>query len=383
MNPGKKIIIHFVHSAPTPHNNYLLDELAKHPGIELHRHYICEPRQVSGRPWSSMNSGNVDLENIRTGINKYCDFRLITYALFDKSSVFFVIGWDYLILVLLIIIVGIRCRPLIMWDDGPTPEAVSRLNSWSPKQTVKRFLIECINRSPGAYFYTGNIAREGLIAMGFRQSKFIQMPFFVKPGNDSDGLGRQLNLDTHCVHVLAGGRLIWSKGYDVFVNALGMLKQQGVETWKATLIGSGEEGERLKRIAAEHGLEGQLRFIEWAEPDVFSSYIRDCDIFVAPARFDHFPTTIIGAMQAGKAVLATDKVGSAVEFIVPGKNGMIVPSENPQAIASSLFFLIQNQAERTRMGSEAQKTISVWPVERGVEQIVCAARESLSVYAAS
>jgi glycosyltransferase involved in cell wall biosynthesis len=209
------------------------------------------------------------------------------------------------------------------------------------------------------------------------------MPFFVKPQGDSEDSWEQLHPDPRCVHVLAGGRLVQSKGYDVFVHALGLLKQQGIPAWQATLIGSGEEGEKLKRMAVEHGLEGQLRFIEWAESEVFSSYMRHCDIFVAPARFDHFPTTVISAMQTGKAVLATDRVGSALEFVVPGENGMIVPSEDPQAIAASLAFLITNEAERTRMGREAQKTMSVWPVERGVEQIVHAARESLSVYAAS
>ena len=44
------LVVHFVHLAATPHNNYLLDEVARCKGVELHRHYLCSPQSVPGRP---------------------------------------------------------------------------------------------------------------------------------------------------------------------------------------------------------------------------------------------------------------------------------------------------------------------------------------------
>ena len=60
------------------------------------------------------------------------------------------------------------------------------------------------------------------------------------------------------------------------------------------------------------------------------------DIFVAPARFDPFPTTIISAMNAGLAIVAADGVGSARELITTGESGIIVASDSPQALADAL-----------------------------------------------
>jgi len=148
-------------------------------------------------------------------------------------------------------------------------------------------------------------------------------------------------------------------------------------------LGSGSIKEDLTNLALRLCVEERISFVDWAEPELFASYIHSCDIFVAPARFDNFPTTVIAAMQAGKAVVATDKVGSAVEFIETDINGLIVPSDDPIAMAKALKQLIENTDMRVRMATAGQKTMREWPVERGVQLIVRASKEALDLCAAS
>ena len=111
--------------------------------------------------------------------------------------------------------------------------------------------------------------------------------------------------------------------------------------------------------------------------------MHSCDIFVAPARFDHFPTTVIAAMQAGVAVLATQGVGSAVEFISAGRNGLLAAPGEPDALADHLVWLVQNPVDRKRLAAAALDTMAQWPVERGAALIVNAARDALKTCADS
>lgn len=372
------VVIHFAHAAATPHNNYLLDAVASVPGVELHRHYVFGPKRVPGRPWTKMDSGAVQADLIRVEIGNWFDPTLFKLALFDRRSSFFVIGWDYPVLVWLLILLGVLKRPLIMWDDGPSPESLDhfRKNRWSPRQLMKRFLIALINRTDGAYFCSGRHAMADIAELGVRQEKLINLPFFVKAGAHDPALRAAHGVDAAQKLIVAGGRMVPEKGYDLFVEAIAQLKISVPTGWKAVLIGSGPQGDAVQKLAQDLGLDNVLDFVAWAEPDMFASYVHSCDIFVAPARFDHFPTTVIAAMQAGAAVVATDAVGSAVEFIEPGRSGEIVAAGDVAALADAMARLIADPAYLDRVRAAGQQVMAAWPVERGAQMIIEAAKDA-------
>jgi glycosyltransferase involved in cell wall biosynthesis len=377
------LTIHFVHSGPTPHNNYLLDALASMPGITLHRHYLFGPTHIPGRPWKGMKAGDVQTERIRTSVGARFDSTLLRLALLDRKSVFFVIGWDFPVLVWFLLIVGLRGRPLIMWDDGPSEESLAAIDRrWDIRQIIKRRLIRVINRSPGTYFHTGNVTREPILGLGIHPDKLENLPFFVTPGTRSPELRAQHGATDDVCLFVAGGRLMPEKGYDLYVEALGLMKQRGIQGWKAVLIGSGAEQDRLHAMAARLDLADSLDFVPWAEPELFANYVHSCDVFVAPARFDHFPTTVIAAMQAGTAVVATDGVGSAVEFINSPSNGLVVKAGDATALAQALESLVADPHRRRDMGMAAHETMAQWPVERGAKAIADAAMKAQQACAA-
>lgn len=381
--PATDLHIHFVHAAPTPHNNHLLDAVASVPGVVLHRHYLLGPTAVPGRPWKGMRAGEVQTKRIHAGYDTRFDWRLLKLALTDQRSVFFVIGWDFPVLALLLIVLGLRRRPLVMWDDGPSPESLAafRARTWHPRQLLKRLLVALINRTPGTYFHTGQVARRGVLAIGVAEHKLRKLPFFVQPGRRDAVLRSSYGCDAGTALILAGGRLVPKKGYDLYISALGRLAQQSTRPWQAVLIGSGPELVRLRAMASELKLDQRLHFLAWAEPETFADHVHSCDIFVAPARFDPFPTTVIAALQAGVAVVATDAVGSAVEFIDSGQNGIIVPSAQIEALATAMAKLINEPAERKRLEAAGRRTMQEWSVERGAQKVIDAARNALKVCA--
>jgi glycosyltransferase involved in cell wall biosynthesis len=369
-------LVLIVSEAPTPHNNYLFSALARNSGLSMELNYVFSADRVPGRPWKSLRADIPGMKAVRTGLGSWFDRRLFLQALRNRRTVFFVIGWNHPILYLTILVVGIRRGYLLMWFDTPNPNR--KQAAWQPKYWLNKLIVQMINRTSGTIFATGRQARIGLQRLGLGEEKISILPFFV-PFQDVEltngrlaKLREKYQLVGDAVALLAAGRMIQSKGFDIFIDALAELDRSRPEGWVAFLIGSGAESEALVRQAEALGLMHRVRFLPWAEAEEFNELMCVCDVFVAPARFDPFPTTVISAMNLGKPVVATKGVGSAMEFVVDGENGLIVESGRIDALAEALARLLQFPELRMRIGNRAKRSMQRWPVERGVQAIISA-----------
>ncbi len=80
------------------------------------------------------------------------------------------------------------------------------------------------------------------------------------------------------------------------------------------------------------------------------------DIFVLSSRQEGFPITILEAMAGGKPVVATD-VGGCAEAVVHRETGLIVPPEDPQALAEALQYLLEHPDEARAMGEAGHRRV--------------------------
>ena len=92
---------------------------------------------------------------------------------------------------------------------------------------------------------------------------------------------------------------------------------------------------------------------------------------------------IARAREAGVAVVATQGVGSAVEFIRADHNGLLAVPGDPGALAFHLARLVDQPDDRRQLASAALATMAQWPVERGAAMIVQAAQEAVMTCADS
>jgi glycosyltransferase involved in cell wall biosynthesis len=367
-----------VTEAPTPHNNYFFSVLARDPDLSLELNYIFRADKIPGRPWKTLTATLDGVQRVRTGLGRWFDFDLFSRVLRTRDEVFFIIGWNHPILIGLILLLGVRRGPLLTWFDTPKLESTSGL----VRDKVKALCIRAINRSRGAIFITGKLAKEGMQQLGFQEGKMRMMPFFIAPMvslPDTSTLVARYSLDSAGVVLLAAGRLIASKGFDIYIQALGLLRQRIPSGWVAILVGSGPEERALIKGAESANLGNSFRLIPWAEPATFNELMYLADVFVAPARFDPFPTTVLSAMQLGKPVIATNSVGSAVEFIESGRNGILVATETIQLLATAMEALVRSPKLRAEIGKQALSTSKDWPVQRGVYEIKHALAQTMVV----
>lgn len=163
------------------------------------------------------------------------------------------------------------------------------------------------------------------------------------------------------VDVLAVGRLVEKKGFDVLIDACAMLRDRG-RTLTCHIIGEGElEGVLRDRIAAQ-ALDGVVR-LTGPRPQVeVLRALRSCKVFVAPCVIgedgnrDGLPTTILEAMASGAPCIATPVTGIP-EVVRDGDTGMIVASGDASALAQAVARLLDAPHERRRLAERARGLI--------------------------
>jgi len=156
-------------------------------------------------------------------------------------------------------------------------------------------------------------------------------------------------------------RLVPQKGIDVLVHALAQTAGSA-RHWTLTLVGDGPERERLEQQVQQAGLQERVRFLGFrSDPQTF---LLQAGVFVLPSRFEGMPNALLEAMAAGLAVVVTDASPGPLEVVEHGVSGLVVPSDDPEALAAALERLAGDPDLRSRLGAAARDTLRQldWPV---------------------
>ena len=182
----------------------------------------------------------------------------------------------------------------------------------------------------------------------------IDVPARVVPtGDDSTRrvIRDMLGISPMQVTVTSIGHIRHVKGYDVLVEAAVLALRRHPNVVFLVAGGEHEVGRllELEALVKARKIEGSVRFLGTAQH--IPSLLQATDIFLLPSRSEGFSNALIEAMGSGLPCIATD-VGGNAEAVVDGVSGFLVPSEDPQAIASALDRLIASGELRRSMGEE-------------------------------
>jgi len=145
-------------------------------------------------------------------------------------------------------------------------------------------------------------------------------------------------------------RLSSEKGIDVLLRATRRLVCR-IQDLTVLVAGDGPQEADLRRLAHELDLDGVVRFLG-ARTDV-PALNRLFDVFVLPSREEACPIALLEAMAASCAVVAT-QVGGSAELITPGVNGLLVPADDPEALAEAIQQLIRDPTRRSALAQAAR-----------------------------
>lgn len=148
---------------------------------------------------------------------------------------------------------------------------------------------------------------------------------------------------------VAVGRLVAEKRVDLVLRALGGLCRSGLDCG-LVVLGDGPERARLTALAGALGLSGRVRFLG-LRPDV-AAILAQADVYVSASRVEGLSLALLEAMAAGLPVVAT-AVGDTVAA-VDAASGILVPPDDPDALAAAMAALARDPPRRRACGAVAR-----------------------------
>jgi glycosyltransferase involved in cell wall biosynthesis len=162
--------------------------------------------------------------------------------------------------------------------------------------------------------------------------------------------------------ILAVGRLVRKKGFDVLVEAAALLRREAVGC-EIVIIGSdGDHAQEIRRLIADRGLTDCVSLSgPQDQAGLFDEYHR-AHVFCLPCRVlqdgdrDGIPNVLMEAMACGTPVVTTD-VSGIPELVHHEVNGFLVPPDNPRALAAALARAQADPSLMSRMSRAARTTV--------------------------
>jgi glycosyltransferase involved in cell wall biosynthesis len=186
------------------------------------------------------------------------------------------------------------------------------------------------------------------------------------------------------VELLSCGSLYPRKGFPVLIEACRLLRDRG-HRFRCTIVGEGPLRPRLEQLIERHGLGDLVRLVgALPHREVIAAY-RRADLFTLACVTDHLgwdelfsepvlllevgpaipfrsltdgiPNVLVEAMAMELPVVSTTVAG-VPELVADGANGLLVPEQDPEALAEALASLIKDPGRRRAFGLRGRATVT-------------------------
>ncbi|MGI5414687.1 glycosyltransferase family 4 protein [Actinomadura luteofluorescens] len=161
--------------------------------------------------------------------------------------------------------------------------------------------------------------------------------------------------------VLAAGRLVHAKGFDVLLRAFVPIAAEHPD-WTLRVFGGGPRRDRLRALIDDLGLGGRAE-VRPRTRDLHAEMER-ASVYALSSRREGMPMVVIEAMGMGLAVVAFDCPTGPAEVIAHGRDGLLVPAGDEDALTAALRAVIEDPGLRDRLGEAALRSSRAHHLDR-------------------
>ncbi len=141
------------------------------------------------------------------------------------------------------------------------------------------------------------------------------------------------------------------KGLPVLIEAAALLKTR-LPHARFVVIGDGELRPHLEKLIETHALQEQM-ILAGKHSEAYK-VLPLFDVFALPSIKEGLPFALLEAMTAGLPCVASE-IGGIPDVIHPEQTGLLMPPARPEILAEKLVYLLENEAERKRLGQAARE----------------------------
>jgi glycosyltransferase involved in cell wall biosynthesis len=180
-------------------------------------------------------------------------------------------------------------------------------------------------------------------------------PISVPQVGDREELRRQHGFDGPTL--VFAGRLSLQKSLDVALKAV-----EACDGVALVLAGDGPERDRLDALVAELGVGARVRFLGAQPRETVLELLAAADAELLSSGWENFPHSLIEGLAVGTPVIST-AVGGVGEIVTDGVNGLLVPPDDPVALAAAIRRFFADEELRARLRVAAPGSVAKFAPE--------------------
>ncbi|MCP3144656.1 glycosyltransferase [Pyxidicoccus xibeiensis] len=163
--------------------------------------------------------------------------------------------------------------------------------------------------------------------------------------------------------VIAVGRLEHQKAFDVLIRSHALMRAAGSDH-HLLILGEGSLEGELKALVKSLGVEDSV-FMPGFTPNPHALMQRAA-VFAMSSRFEGLPMVLLEALALGCPVVSTDCPSGPGEVLEHGKHGVLVPMEDPQALAEALGRVVREEPWRRDLSTRARRRADELSADRAL-----------------
>jgi glycosyltransferase involved in cell wall biosynthesis len=185
---------------------------------------------------------------------------------------------------------------------------------------------------------------------GLPRSKLVRIYNADEQRVRTAAAARESPFTTGGPNLVMAGRLHPQKGIDVLFDALPHVLSR-VPSARVTLLGEGPAEAELRSRAERLGLSSRVEFVGFqANP---YPYLKHADLFLLPSRYEGFPNVLLEVLALGTPAIAADCSGALAEIRAAVDSLVLVPPEDPMALADAIVTACTSSKRGSRVSTGA------------------------------
>ena len=246
--------------------------------------------------------------------------------------------------------------PWCFWGERPG----FRQPAWAGR-LLRRWKLAKLHASSVPIWGIGQFAIDGYREEFGSRRAYFNFPYF----SDLERFAVPAREEKRERTFLFSGSLIERKGVDLLARAFVRLAEE-VSDVRLRIVGEGELRESLVQILRP--VSERVEFVGFRDWDELPGEYARADVLCVPSRYDGWGLVVPEGLASGLPVIATDRMGAALEFVESGRNGWLIRAGDEEA----LFAAMREAAVRPldEMRCRASESVSEHTLRNGAARFV-------------
>jgi glycosyltransferase involved in cell wall biosynthesis len=264
----------------------------------------------------------------------------------------------------------LRGIPVLLRDEATLISAARS----APKRLIKQAALRTVDKMTSAFLAIGSLNHAFWRSYGVPESKLFDMPYAVDnsffqnriaaAAEGGEAARKALDLEPGRPVILFVGKLIDRKRpLDLLRAYAKVANEPALRSPYLLVAGSGPLMPQLEQEAK--GLPG-VRLLGFQNQTQLAGLYGLTDLFVLPSERESWGLVVNEAMNAGVAVIASDRIGAAADLVQAGVNGFTYPVGDAEALSVCLRTTLGNPQRLKAMGAASKSLIDRWGFDEDI-----------------